>query len=70
MQIPQEMSKAGTVNVEILVRILFSQITFYKKRHICDIKTTKLENDLPTSVKGIFAILEGFYFHETSVSQK
>ena len=37
------------------------------KRHTCGIKILQLGYDVPISVNdSIFAILQGFYFHETS----
>ena len=53
-----------TVNSDIFAIILFSRITL---RHVCDVKNSRLENDLPTSVNGSdFAIFARFYFRETS----
>ena len=39
------------------------------KRHICYVKHSRLEHELPTSVNGSdIATLQGFYFGETSHS--
>ena len=58
-----------TENVEIFGRILFSRIVL---RHICHVKNSQLITSWFTYIRKQtdFAILQGFYFHETKFPKK